>query len=126
MVSNFHPDLSCLGLRQRSLRHLELVECSRSSFSYRLTDEQHGTQGVNRFLATYPRRRSMIDLRIRSANGEVLLSELSHIFTSSRHGVTTNGPPSVQLVQPAALQQGLTHANAISIVCEMQGVGENY
>lgn len=37
MVSNFHLDSSCPGLCQRSPRHLELHECSQSSFFYRLT-----------------------------------------------------------------------------------------
>lgn len=41
-------------------------------------------------LATYPQRRSMIGLRIRAPKGRYGIS--GHIFTSSRHGVKTNGP----------------------------------
>ena len=41
-------------------------------------------------LATYPQWRSMIDLRIRAPKGEV--RNFWAYFTSSSHGVKTNGP----------------------------------
>ena len=87
MVSNSPLDSSCLGLRQRSHHHLGLLECTQSDVSM---DQSTSSMAITAFSDSCDIPTVAIDDRLAHQNaGRYGIS--GHIFTSSRHGVKSNG-----------------------------------